>query len=171
MLIALAGNSKGERALTGMNSMAVPKSMACRRSPLDMKVVSRKTDSGHKRLPGNNRQIRSESISASIPVLTWLSERVTSTTGWNRYQVVDSAFTTGERTWCIRTDKSNGRCVRLGQKRERAETRRFGIPSLRPPGMHGHHSNCKWRRQLLDGTLLSDDIARDGKGTRIPLSI
>jgi len=32
MLTALAGNNKGERALTGANSMAVPKSMACRRS-------------------------------------------------------------------------------------------------------------------------------------------
>jgi hypothetical protein len=88
-----------------------------------------------------------------------------------RYQGIDSAFTTGERTWCIRTDTSNGRCVRLGLKRERAETRRFGVPSLRPPGMHGHESYSKWRRQLLDGTLLSDDFARDGLGTRIPLSI
>jgi hypothetical protein len=32
MLTALAGNSKGERAFTGANSMAVPKSMVYRRS-------------------------------------------------------------------------------------------------------------------------------------------
>ena len=109
MLTALAGNSKGERALTGVDSMAVPKSMVMDGPPLDMKVVTRKCDRGHKRLPGINRQMRSESFSASIPVLAWWPERVTSITRCNRYQGVDSAFTTGERTWCIRTDTSSGR--------------------------------------------------------------
>jgi hypothetical protein len=83
MLIALIGNDKGD--LAGLKNRRefggrAEKHGGIDGPPLDMKVVTRKCDRGHKRLPGINRQMRSESCSASIPVLAWLPERVTSIT-------------------------------------------------------------------------------------------
>jgi hypothetical protein len=152
---------------TGVNSMAVPKSMACRRSASRYEGSHAKVRQWTKSPVGNQPANAFGVLLRQHPGAGVVARKG----NVDNIMCVDRAFTTGARTWCIRTDKSNGRCVRPGLKRKRAENRRFGVPSLRPPGMHGRQSYSKWRRQQLDGTLLSDDITRDGIGTRIPLSI
>jgi len=168
---ALAGNSKGDRARKGADSKALPKSSVFDGPTPHEKETTRKCGGDKSDCRETTGKTGSASHSTGLPGPARLLERATSIIRSNRYRGFDCSFTTGERTWCIRTDTSRGRTRATGTETRSSRNSSIRRPVLTPSGDAWPQLNCTWHRQLLDGTLLLDDSTRDGIGTRIPLSI